>query len=58
METLNKITKESFYCYRGFIIRLYKSGTFALYDTHTMGSLSANTEQDRLSACMEKIDKI
>lgn len=58
MKIPNKITEDSFYFYKGYIIRLYNGGEYALYDTHIVGSLYSTAEQDRLCSCMKKIDKL
>lgn len=58
MRIPDKITSDNFYFYRGYIIRLYNSGAYALYRTHIVGGLSNMNEQDRLHYCMKTIDKL
>lgn len=58
MRIPDKITSDNFYFYRGYIIRLYNNGAYALYNTHIVGSLSNMNEQDRLYYCMKTIDKL
>ena len=58
MKIPDKITSDNFYFYRGYIIRLYDSGAYALYSTHIVGGLSNMNEQDRLYYCMKTIDKL
>lgn len=58
MKIPDKITSDNFYFYKGYIIRLYNSGAYALYSTHIVGGLSNMNEQDRLCYCMKTIDKL
>lgn len=56
-----EIIDNNFYYYRGYIIRLYGNGAYALYKTHVgggLGILSSEDRQKQLLYCMKSIDEL
>lgn len=58
MKLPEEITNNSFYFYKGYIIRLYNTGAYALYKLHVGGGIGIKDKQDQLLYCMESVDKL
>lgn len=55
MKLPEEITNNSFYFYKGYIIRLYNNGAYALYKLHVGGGIGIKDKQDQLLYCMESV---
>ena len=58
MKLPEEITNNSFYFYKGYIIRLYNNGAYALYRLHIGGGIGIKAKQDQLLYCIELVDKL
>lgn len=58
MKKPNLILDNHFYFYRGYIIRLYGNGSYAMYKTHMCGAMTNKTEDEQLTDCMAMVDEI
>lgn len=58
MKLPEEITNNSFYFYKGYMIRLYNNGAYSLYKLHVGGGIGIKDKQDQLLYCMESVDKL
>lgn len=58
MKLPEEITNNSFYFYKGYIIRLCDNGAYALYKQRVGGGLGIKDKQNQLLYCMESVDKL
>ena len=58
MKLPEEIINNNFYFYKGYIIRLYGNGAYALYSLHVGGGLGIEDRQNQLLYCMKSIDEL
>ena len=58
MKLPEEITNNSFYFYKGYIIRLYDNGGYSLYQLHVGGGTCGRDKQSQLQYCMGIVDKL